>query len=221
MKKIFIVGNWKCNPVTLIEAKELFEAVGKGVGGLVNAEVVICPPFLYLLNLKSLNFNLKLGGQDCFYEQSGAFTGEISPSMLKDAGCEYVILGHSERRKNQQETDEVISKKIISALSAGVKPIVCIDQISQIPKKKNIIIAYEPLHCIGNGNACDPKEAEEMRILIEKETGGDIPILYGGSVNSQNAKDYTDAGFSGILIGGASLKPDEFVKIAKAVDFSG
>lgn len=219
-KKIYIVANWKMNPQNLAEAKRLFDAVAQKIKNSVNLEVVMCPPFLYLPHLK--NENLKTGGQNCFYEDSGAFTGEISAVMLKNMNCEYVILGHSERRKYQQETDEIVNKKTESALKAGLKPIVCIDNLSQFENLKsieNLIIAYEPLECIGNGKACDPKDAEKMRISIEKEVGKDIPVLYGGSVNAQNAKNYIEtAGFSGLLIGGVSLRVDEFAKI---VDITG
>lgn len=222
MKKIFIVGNWKCNPVTLAEAKELFDLIAKGAENIKDAEVIICPPFLYLSHLQ--NGNIKLGAQDCFYEEKGAFTGEISAVMIKNMGAEYVILGHSERRKYQQETDDIIKRKIDSALRAGLIPIVCIDNLSQLENLKGInglLIAYEPFHCIGNGKACDPKKAEKMRILIEKEIGKGVSILYGGSVNSQNAPHYVKAaGFFGLLVGGASLKAEEFVKIANSLTFS-
>lgn len=219
MKKIFIITNWKMNPQTLDEAKDLFDAVAEGIKKSADLDIVICPPFLYIPYLK--NENLKMGGQDCFYEDKGAFTGEISANMLKNMNCEYVILGHSERRKFQQETDELVGKKTEAALRAGLKPIVCVDNLSQLENIKNIknlIIAYEPLECIGNGKACDPKDAEKMRISIAKEVDEDIPILYGGSVNSQNAANYIrEAGFSGLLIGGASLRADEFVKIINSL----
>jgi len=119
--KHLIVANWKMNPSTLEEAKNIFNQV-KETGA------VICPPFVYL---SVLGAN---GAQDCSWESGGAFTGEISPQMLKDLGVEYVILGHSERRKYQKETNELIEKKFKAALSAGLKPILCIDQISQLPK---------------------------------------------------------------------------------------
>ncbi|MBI2626008.1 MAG: triose-phosphate isomerase [Candidatus Nealsonbacteria bacterium] len=214
--KPLIVANWKMNPATLEEAKNLFDQV-KETGA------VICPPFVYLSALRAN------GAQDCFWEEKGAFTGEISAQMLKDLGVEYVILGHSERRKYQKETDEIISKKIKAALGAGLKVILCIDRISQIKKDlqeienwklkiENLTVAYEPLFAIGTGKACPPERAEKMKIAVKKFLGPDTPVLYGGSVNSQNAGEYVkDAGFDGLLVGGASLKPVEFIDIIKNV----
>jgi triosephosphate isomerase len=202
--KPIIVANWKCNPKTIRGAKLLFRQVK-------NTRAIICPPFVYLATLGAN------GSQDCFWEERGAYTGEISPAMLKDLGVKYVILGHSERRKYQKETNEMIEKKTAAALRVGLKPILCIDKISQLPKKfKNIIVAYEPLFAIGTGKACSPDRARKMRLAIKKIVGPQTPILYGGSVNGQNALSYIkEAGFQGLLVGGASLKPKEFVDIVK------
>ena len=203
--KHLIVANWKMNPSTLEEAKNIFNQV-KETGA------VICPPFVYL---SVLGAN---GAQDCSWESGGAFTGEISPQMLKDLGVEYVILGHSERRKYQKETNELIEKKFKAALSAGLKPILCIDQISQLPKdiKNGFVVAYEPLFAIGTGKACPPEKAEKMRVAIKKVLGESALVLYGGSVNSQNTEDYIKkAHFDGLLVGGASLKPKEFIDIVR------
>jgi len=203
--KPLIVANWKMNPPSLQEAITLFNAVK-------NTGAIICPPFVYLSALKAN------GAQDCFYEEKGAFTGEISPQMLKNLGVEYVILGHSERRKYQKETDATIKKKLIAALAAGLKPILCIDKISQLPKdvKEGFIVAYEPLFAIGTGKPCPPEQAEKMRLAIKKQVNSSV--LYGGSVNSQNAADYIKkAHFDGLLVGGVSLKPKEFVDIVKIV----
>jgi len=233
MKKL-IVANWKCNPTTLKEAKLLFNSVKNGVKNIKNVEVVICPPFIYLSNIQHLKSDIQFGAQDCFWEQNGAFTGEISPSMLKDLGVDYVIIGHSERKKYQQEKDSMINKKIKAALKIGLKPILCIDKTSQIRKlqrsvkmnevhrlKKDFwgaIIAYEPLFAIGTGKPCSVDKAKKMRIAIKKKLNKNIPILYGGSVDSQNARDYVKkAGFQGLLVGGASLNAQEFIKIVKNV----
>jgi triosephosphate isomerase (TIM) len=204
--KPLIVANWKCNPKSLEEAKALFNEV-KDTGA------VICPPFIYL---EALGAN---GGQDVSWAEGGAYTGEISANMLKDLRVEYVIVGHSERRKHQKETNETIVKKLKAALGAGLTPILCIDKISQIPANldKRVIIAYEPLFAIGTGKACSPEKAEKMRLNINKAAKSNA-VLYGGSVNSQNAKDYIkEAGFQGLLVGGASLKPQEFIDIVKNV----
>ena len=220
MKNIFIVANWKMNPQTLTEAKKLFSLIKKGIKENKNEEIIICPPFIFLSCIQDLRFtskqassNIKIGSQDCFWENpptgGGAFTGEVSPKMLKELGVEYVIIGHSERRK-MGESNQIISKKIKAALSAGLKPILCIDKTSQIPKNaKEIIIAYEPLFAIGTGKPCTIERAKKTRGLIKHNQ-----VLYGGSVNSQNALDYIKkAGFQGLLIGGASLDPKEFIKI--------
>jgi len=226
--KYLIVANWKCNPVTLEEAKQLFHEIEKGIGNTDKTEVVICPPFIFLSDLKSQVPNLKIGSQDCYSEEKGAFTGEVSPLMLKDMGCDYVIIGHSERRKYQEESDKMINEKIKAALRADLKPILCIDNIEQIKKGidglsrqeiEKIAVAYEPIWAIGTGKACGIPEAQEMNIATKGILGENVPTLYGGSVNSQNAEGYIkEAGFQGLLIGGASLKPDEFIEIIKKVD---
>ncbi|MDP2966997.1 MAG: triose-phosphate isomerase [bacterium] len=250
--KPLIVANWKCNPITLREAENLFDSIRKGIKNVKNSEVVICPPFVWLSNLlasKPYTLNPKLGAQDCFWEGKGAFTGEISPAMLKNLGVDYVIIGHSERRKYQKETDEMINKKLKAALKTGLKVILCIDNISQIPsflrkrggrrgqsplrlkkdlrgliKKElaNLIIAYEPIFAIGTGKPCRVEKANKMRILIKKEVlNKKIPILYGGSINSQNAGDYIkEGGFQGLLIGSTSLNAKEFIKIVKDIDLN-
>ncbi len=219
--KPLIVANWKCNPTTLKGAKFLFNAVGKGIKNFKNVEVIICPPFTFLRDIEYKTSNIKLGAQDCFWEVKGAFTGEISPVMLKNLGVEYVILGHSERRKYQGETDEMINKKLKAAISAGLKPILCVANLSQLGKSskdisEEIIVAYEPVFAIGTGKPCEPSMAKKMRDKIDCSR-----VLYGGSVNSQNAGNYIkEAGFKGLLIGGASLSSKEFIEIVKRVDAS-
>jgi len=245
--KPLIVANWKMNPATLAEAKRLFDSIKRGIKNVKNAEIVICPPFVYLSALESEimrpSFAISFGGQSCFWEEKGAFTGEVSPKMLKDLGCDYVILGHSERRKYLKETDEMINKKIKAALKSDLTPILCIENISQLKKgtkdllrkeQKKLIIAYEPVFAIGTGKPCIPEKAKEMKTAIKKIIGEedksssspfvaarvneDISIIYGGSVNSQNATDYIKmAGFQGLLVGGASLDSEEFIKLAKNV----
>jgi len=248
MNKSLIVANWKMNPATLKESKRLFNSVKEGIKNVKNTEVVICPPFIYLPVLKSEakgpSFAISFGGQSCFWEEKGAFTGEVSPTMLKGLGCQYVILGHSERRKYFQETDEMINKKIKAALKAKLKPILCIGETESEKKSgktlyilkkqltsafkntpKSLIlnskfsIAYEPIWAIGTGNFCDPLKAKKILLFLRK-TIKKNPILYGGSVNSQNARDYIKvSGFQGLLVGGASLDAKEFIKIVKSVGY--
>ena len=226
--KLLMVANWKCNPTTLAEAKRLLNSVKKGAKDIKNVEVVICPPFVYLTTSnKQQVTGIKLGAQDCFWEQKGAFTGEVSPKMLRNLGLKYVIIGHSERRKNFKETDEIINKKIKAALKNNLQPILCIEKISQIKKAlkgiskekiKKIIVAYEPVWAIGTGRACGIPRARRVNLSIRKILGKKISVLYGGSVSSQNAADFIKgAKFQGLLIGGASLDAKEFIKILKAV----
>lgn len=210
--KKLIIANWKMNPETLIKAKRLFNAVKK-------TKAIICPPFPYLSVFK-YNF---LCAQDCHWEESGAFTGEVSPKRLKNLGVKYVIIGHSERRA-LGETEEIIEKKLKAALKAGLIPILCVGEkkgenakkvINKQLKKnlKGVIIAYEPVWAIGTGNFCSANKANKVREFIKEKL--DNKILYGGSVNSKIAKDYLKIGFDGLLIGGASLDAEEFRKIAK------
>lgn len=201
-----IVANWKMNPASIQEAKRLFNAVKK-------TKAIICPPFVYLSKLKYK----WLGAQDCFYEQSGAYTGEVSPSMLKSLGVKYVIIGHSERRA-VGETPEIVKKKIKAALEAGLIPIVCIrnkKDLKGIEKHKRLIIAYEPVWAIGTGKFCPPEKADQMRKFIKRKFNN--KVLYGGSVNSKIARDYIKVGFDGLLVGGASLDAKEFKKIVNHV----
>jgi len=250
--KPLIVANWKMNPQTLAEAKQLFDSVRKGLENIKNTIVVICPPFLYISNLKSKILNLKLGGQDCFWEKSGAFTSGISPFMLKNLGCDYVILGHSERRIHFGDTNEIINRKIKTAISAGLKPIFCIGETEKEKKEgetesvlttqiekgligisvdqtKDIVIAYEPVWAIGTGNPCSPGETKKAILFIREIISKLCPeiiidnlrILYGGSVNGENAEDYfLKSGIDGFILGGASLKPKELIKIVEIVSNS-
>lgn len=223
MKKLLIIANWKMNPVSLNEAKRNFEIIKKGVRNVKQVEAVVCAPFVFLPSLKPNNY-LKLGAQDCFWEKRGAFTGEISSKMLNDLEVKYVILGHSERRKYLGETDEMINKKIKAVLAEEMKPILCIDKLSQIKKGlkgvslRRIILAFEPLSAIGTGKTYSIAKAKGMRRLIINKART-VPVLYGGSVNPQISQDYIkEAGFDGLLVGGASLSPKEFIKIVRSVD---
>lgn len=267
MSKPLIIANWKCNPTTQTEAKRLLNSVRKGIKNVKNVEVVICPPFLYLsLLLGSSTFAqtrrsyggssvaFGVGGQDCFWEEKGAFTGEVSPLMLKNLGCKFVIIGHSERRRYLKETDEMINRKLKAVLSRKLKPILCIGETrkergqgktqtilkNQLKKalskisafniqNSKLAIAYEPVWAIGTGKACSPREAKKSLGVIKKviskiynkKLAKTIKILYGGSVNGKNAASYIfEANFQGLLVGGASLDPREFVILVKAVSRS-
>lgn len=225
--------------MTAEEAKKLFDSVKRGAEG---AEVVICPPFVFLSGLSGL----ALGAQNCFWE-SGAYTGEISVPMIKGLGLEYVIIGHSERRKYFGENDETVNRKIKAVLKEGLTPILCVGETQQerdsgqteeVLKRQIILamegvsadslskfsLAYEPIWAIGTGNPCDQKEAGKMLLFIRSVLAGiydssvadNINILYGGSVNSENSASYVkESKFQGLLVGGASLKADEFIKLVK------
>lgn len=200
---MLIVANWKENPLSAKEAEAIISEMPQ------REDVVVCPPhpFLYL------GEKVTLGAQDCSAKMEGSFTGEVSAGMLKSLGCRYVIIGHSERRA-LGEDKETVDKKIEMALSAEITPIVCISSVEEIPLEKKIIIAYEPLSAIGTGNAYPFSEAKKKR----KEIGEDVTVLYGGSVDEENVSEYIDAGFDGVLVGGASLDPLKFNQIIKRCD---
>jgi triosephosphate isomerase len=241
--KHLIIGNWKMNPTSQKDAKDLFEAVKNGCQH-ATSEVVICPPNPYLLLLRDLG--LPLGAQNICFEERGPFTGEISALIVKDLGVEYVILGHSERRKYFNETDEIINKKIKSALRTGLKAILCVgetaaerdegkknevlenqireglggiinDGIASVPEL--LIVAYEPVWAIGTGKNCDVDETKITVEFIKNILPTGVKVLYGGSVTSQTSGDYLkQAGVNGLLVGGASLNSEEFVKIVESAE---
>ncbi len=237
----YIIGNWKCNPENKIEAKKILLGYQKGIKKSSKTKVALCPPVCYLeLAKEVLKSAVALGGQNCHWENAGAFTGEISPTQLKNSGCSYVIIGHSERRHIFGETDGVINKKIKAALAAGLAPIFCcgetreqrIDgQITDIVEAQireglkdvdlnsaPVMIAYEPVWAIGTGQACDSDEAAVISRFVKNITNEKIPLLYGGSVSSKNAASYLrEAGYDGLLAGGASLDPKEFAAIIEVV----
>ena len=247
--KTFVIANWKMNPSTLTKAKVLFDEVAKGLEDVKKTNVVICPPFPYLSIINNQLSLIKLGAQNCFWEDKGSFTGEVSLPMLKDLGCKYVIIGHSERRQFLNETDRIINKKIKAGLIKNIRPIFCFGEskkdkdqgktqtvlkkqlengFKKISKSdvKKIIFAYEPLWAIGSGRPCSPDEANVIRLFIKKvitqkyfrSAANKIKILYGGSVNSSNVKSFIQqGGFQGVLVGGASLKPKEFIKLVKNI----
>lgn len=236
MKKL-IIFNWKMNPSAFKEAKRLFNSILY----TKKAELIVAPPFVYLnaLKVKTNKSKIELAAQDVFWENQGAYTGEVSPLMLRNLGVKYVIIGHSERRKYLGETDEMINKKVLAALKAGLKVVLCVGENlktrqrgqkvvenfvrNQLAKDfkgtKNLIVAYEPIWAIGTGRACPPEDAREMikfikRILTTKYKLRQPKVIYGGSVDSKNIKDFVKyKEIDGALVGGASLKPKEVKKI--------
>lgn len=244
--KKYIVGNWKMN-TDLSDAMVLGEGVKEAIVDIKNVEVVLCPPFVWLYPLaemlKRAPKHLSIGAQNMFWEEQGAFTGEVSPLMLKNI-VKYVILGHSERRYYFGETDELINDKVLAAFSYGLTPILCVGErakkgagsaevISQVEKglsrvtqenMNNLIIAYEPVWAIGTGDAATGEYAADVALSIRRklaelyndEIAGNVPILYGGSVTRENINEFIDeCEIDGALVGGVSLKINDFVYICK------
>lgn len=251
MRKKLIVGNWKMN-LNLEEARRLILDVRLGLAGIKDVEIVVCPSFLHLKMVGfQLPTNIKLGAQNCFWEKFGQYTGEISPVQLKDLRCDYVILGHSERRQYLKENDVMIAQKLEAVLASDMTPILCVgetkeereknltmaklDEQVQIPlgdltreQIRKIVIAYEPVWAIGKGLAARPQDVQYVARFIreildkkyDKKTAEMVRILYGGSVNSKNITEFINQpSIDGALVGGASLKSEEFVNIVKNVEF--
>jgi len=244
MTKPLIIANWKMNPQSLAEAKRNFEIIKKGVRHVKNVETVVCAPFVFLAALKATK-DVKLGAQDCFWEKKGPFTGEISPKMIKNLGCKYVILGHSERRKYLKEETELVNRKIKAALKVGLRVIFCVSSEKKEPGREmkyqlekglyglnksvfvKLILVYEPIWAISttkNRVIATPQESSRgclyirkvLERLFNKRTAQRTKIIYGGSVDSKNVRDFLDRGeMAGGLVGAASLKPKEFVKTVK------
>jgi triosephosphate isomerase len=246
MARMLIAGNWKMNS-ELNMARELAKAIKEGSAGH-NCEYLVCPPATALSTIaESLkNSNVSLGGQDCHAEASGAHTGDISVGMLSDIGCEYVIVGHSERRSEHMESDATVKVKAETAQAGGLTAIICVgesdeqretgealtvvgNQITQsLPKgatSSNTVIAYEPVWAIGTGQVPSLEQISQMHLhiqsVLKREMGSDSPestrLLYGGSVNAENAdKILRCAGVMGALVGGASLKADSFLAIGQS-----
>lgn len=233
-----IIGNWKMN-TTVHQGKELACDIKDKLAPTKGVEVVLCPPATHLKSLYSETFgdSLRLGAQNIHYEESGAFTGEISVKQIKEF-CKYVIIGHSERRA-AGETDAEIFKKVKLAIKNNLTPVLCVgedfktrkagktnqfikDQINKsIPFQlsalsSKLLIAYEPVWAIGTGRQPKPEEIEQVVNLIKKIIGSKAKVLYGGSVTSKNSKKLAEIkSISGVLVGGASLKAREFVKIVE------
>ena len=244
MRTPIIAGNWKMNN-TIDEGLKLVEEI-KSKSLNEHVEAVLCVPFTDIKSVKEATnaTDIKVGAQNMHWEESGAYTGEISPIMLKELEVDYVILGHSERRQYFNETDETVNKKMKSALAHGIRPIICVGETleereankekeivkNQIIKgfkdidqkdMENIVIAYEPIWAIGTGKTASADDANDMIFFIRETIGelyGDlkniIRIQYGGSVKPENVTELMGkSDIDGALVGGASLKADDFVKL--------
>ncbi|MDO8577533.1 MAG: triose-phosphate isomerase [Candidatus Wildermuthbacteria bacterium] len=241
--KPLIVANWKMHPEDSKDAFDLAAVITKEVKD-VEAQVVLCPPFVYIPELLASN-NVFIGAQDCFWENNGAFTGEVSPSMLRNLGCTYVILGHSERSQYMKETMAMVKQKIYAALSVGLAPVVCVGE-EDIQERKTelevkligllqglqakdlskLVLVYEPLWAISTNKNARPEDPEDLREVVAAirgilvslfgEQSLQVPILYGGSVTAENIQSFLGLDKAqGALVGAASLDAQEFIALVK------
>ncbi|RLS75085.1 MAG: triose-phosphate isomerase [Planctomycetota bacterium] len=254
-RKLFVVGNWKMN-TTLQSGQSLAAEIVSGLAGLsagiqvAGIEVGVCPPAPYLIPISAVirGSSVQLGAQNVSAEKPGAFTGELAIEMLLDVGCQWVILGHSERRQFFGDTDTVINRKLLATLERGLKAIFCIGEMledrqsgrteavleSQLSKgmlglsaeqMERVVIAYEPVWAIGTGVTASPEQAEETHAFIRRwltqrfspSVAEATRIQYGGSVKGDNAQELlAKPNIDGALVGGASLKADQFLAILRA-----
>lgn len=245
MRIPLIAGNWKMN-TTVGEAVKLVNEMKAQLEQASAVEIAVCPPFVSLTAVRQAiaGSSIKLGAQNMYYQENGAFTGEVSPLMLAGL-CDYVILGHSERRQYFAETSEMVSRKVKAALKVGLVPILCIgenlaefeagktteivtgqlaESLLGVEKPRSLAIAYEPVWAIGTGRAATGRQANAVIKLVRDTAarlygpvfGRDVRILYGGSVTGDNIAEFVgQPDIDGALVGGASLKADQFVSIVK------
>jgi triosephosphate isomerase (TIM) len=245
MRIPMIAGNWKMN-TTVSEAIKLVQELKPGLDSITNLEKIVCPPFISLMPIRELiqGSSIRLGAQNIYFEEKGAYTGEISAIMLTDI-CEYVIIGHSERRQYFKEAGEMISKKVLAAIKYNLKPILCVGEnlteyeagktrdvvteqlqssLAGVNQGNTLTIAYEPVWAIGTGKAATGIQANNTISLIRSiiarkytsEVAENMRILYGGSVTAGNISEFVEqAEIDGGLVGGASLKAAEFLAIVK------
>ena len=245
----FVAGNWKMN-TTLGEAVALAQELRGLISTMDGITRVVCPPFVSLAAVAEAlrGSGIGVGAQNLHPEPKGAFTGEVSGTMLQGV-CQYVIIGHSERRHVFGETDEFVHQKVAAALGLGLTPIVCVGETleqreageaQQVVARQlreglagvdaqelaGIVVAYEPVWAIGTGRAATAAQAQEMMRLVRdtlselanREAAGQVPLLYGGSVNAENIVEFAgEADIDGALVGGASLRAEEFARIARAI----
>ena len=241
-----IAANWKMN-TTLDEAIRLAGAVRDGIPAGCTADVILCPPFISLQSVRSLvdGSAIRVGAQNMYCEPSGAFTGETSPPMLQGI-CDYVLLGHSERRQIFGETDELVNLKVKAAFAHGLNPILCVGEtleqreagdagavvdkqlrmaLDGIVDISGLLVAYEPVWAIGTGQAATPEIAAEIMggalrsslVSMYDDAAADVPLLYGGSVNGDNVAGFlAQTCIHGALVGGASLQADQFLRVVHA-----
>lgn len=247
MRKTLVAGNWKLN-ASIQDAEKLINGILVGLDG-ISAEVAICPPYPYLAQAQQLlaGSTVRLGAQNVSDQESGAYTGEVSTAMLKEFGCYYVIVGHSERRALYAEDDAFIARKYAAARQQGLVPILCVgetfeereqgvtekvvarqlDAVIELEGAAALadgVIAYEPVWAIGTGMTATREQAQEVHAFIRQRIAGHdavvaekVQILYGGSVKPDNAAElFAEADIDGGLIGGASLKAEDFLGICSA-----
>jgi triosephosphate isomerase len=250
MRKPFIAGNWKMNTDSA-SAVALAAGLAKELSSVDTVDVAVCPPFVYLQSVAAAlsASNVALGSQNVYFEEKGAFTGEISCAMLKDTSCAYAIIGHSERRHVMGETDTMINKKISAAISGGLLPIFCVGELledrqggttnevvaSQIKNGlegicaesvQAVTVAYEPVWAIGTGLTATPEQAQEVHAMIRgllaelygNEIAQAIRVQYGGSAKPSNTAELmAQPDVDGLLVGGASLKVEDFAAMVKTI----
>lgn len=237
MKRSIIVGNWKMYATSMADAHILATAIRNHNAEIQGIEVILAPPSIYLTEVAQIlgsNKKTLLAAQNMSYEPDGAYTGEISPLMIKEV-ANFVIIGHSERREYFGETNLEVNEKVIAALKAGLVPIVCVGEktkgsklgqaltelqeaLDHIPKKhhRDIIVAYEPIWAIGTGENADPEYVARAVTKLREVVNIYTPILYGGSVSAKNISEYAARPeIDGVLVGGASVRSAEFISICK------
>lgn len=222
--KPIIIANWKMNPLSLRKAKALFSGAEKAARQS-RAHVVVCAPFPYLMALRGMAKKVALGAQNCSWEQEGALTGEVSPLQLKNIGCSFVIVGHSERKKYLGETLGMTQAKLQAAARAGLQVVLCVENVRELLmlKKrtksfKNVLLVFEPSFAISTqgGKRVMPKDIATMAGAMRKAAGRNVPVLYGGSVDSKSIGQIMRQGkVQGALVGAASLDAGEFAALVK------
>lgn len=246
MRRNIVIGNWKLHGSQAFTS-ELLGSLAKGWMGVHQAEVVVCPTFVHLgqAYAELAHSNIAVGGQDVSAYEEGAYTGEVSGEMLHDIGCQYALVGHSERRRYHQESNELVAKKFEAAQKAHIFPVLCVGeteqeraagdtfnvvgaQIDAVTSRcgsgawARAIVGYEPVWAIGTGNIATPELAQEVHNFIRVrlgEAGVQTRIVYGGSVNADSAPGlFAQPDIDGALVGGASLKANEFLQICRAAE---